>query len=76
MSIQELDFTGEPPSDADLVHAVQSVKRALFDPKMMQMPEFAAQLPNILRCLQDLCALRTQQRSDRMPLGAASEKPR
>ena len=49
-----IDMTGKPVTKADVQQAQQAVRAALVK-SLTQLPaELAVQLPNILRCLQEL----------------------
>jgi len=52
------DLTGQPVSLADIESAERAIKSALV--KSLP-PELAVELPNVLRCLRDLRALRQGQ---------------
>ena len=58
MSNDEGDLTGTPPSLQDIAEAQGVVARALLLYLLKVPPELAVQLPNILRCLEELVVLR------------------
>jgi hypothetical protein len=52
------DLTGKPVSKQDVVEAREVVTKYMVLGMTRLPPEFAVQLPNILRCLRELEALK------------------
>lgn len=58
------DMTGEPVNDRDIAAAIECVTRHLVEWERLALPPLlVVELPNILRCLQEMQAVRTLQRA-------------
>jgi hypothetical protein len=53
-----VDHTGEPPSDADVADAINATRAGITKFLLQIPPELGACLPNVLRCLQELQRVR------------------